>query len=139
MVQLKNKGSIVFKGSCLISKGCKIIINEQASIEFGEYTFLNANSIVNSGSSIVIGHHFLAGWNVCIIDGDGHDIIDINTMKIINSYRPIKIGNYCWASAHSAILKGVVLANNTIIPYGSIISKSSDEENCIFGGNPNKI
>ena len=120
-------------------KGCKIIINERASIEFGDCTFLNANTIVNSASSIVIGHHFLAGWNVCILDGDGHDIIDINTMKTINSYRPIRIGNHCWASAHSTILKGVALADNTIIPYGNIISKSSDEENCIFGGNPNKI
>ena len=75
-----------------------------------------------------------------LIDGDGHPLCKAdNPRTIINESRPVVIGDNCWIAAHASIMKGVQLANNTIIPYGSIITKSCLQAKTVFGGSPNSI
>lgn len=91
---------------------------------------------ISCENRIAIGNNCNIGWNVTIIDGDGHPLC-----KTDDSYRirPVIIGNNCWIAAHASIMKGVQLADNTTIPYGSIITKSCPQAETIFGGSPNKI
>ena len=51
----------------------------------------------------------------------------------------IHIGNNCFIEENSIILPGVVLADNTIIGAGSVVSKSVLTEGYIIGGNSAKI
>ena len=53
--------------------------------------------------------------------------------------KPVVIGNGCWIAAHVTIMKGVQLADNTTIPYGSIITKSCKQPCVIYGGSPNVV
>lgn len=138
LLRMKSNAHLVFNGTCSFAKGCHIIVNEGAIMEFGNNCSFNVNTLVNAGSSIVFGDDFLGGWNVTIIDGDGHQIIDCNN-TVINDYKPIVIGAHCWMSAHSSLLKGVNLPDECIIPYGSIITKSCLEQRVIYGGVPNRV
>ena len=95
---------------------------------------------VSCENKIVIGDNCNIGWNVTLIDGDGHPLCDINNpQNEINKSRPVIIGNDCWIAAHATIMKGVSLADNTTIPYGSIITKSCKKTKTIFGGSPNSV
>ena len=133
------KGNLLFNGSTSIAKGSRIIVGKNGTLEFGNNVSLNANSIVNACNSIYLGDNFLGGWNMTIIDGDGHTIKNLSGSEVTNIPKPIRIGNQCWVAANATILKGVSLSNNTIIPYGSIVYKSCDSSNVIFGGNPNRV
>lgn len=138
-LKIEKGGKVIFHGSCNIARGGQLIVNKDAKIVFGKNCSFNANALINSGSVISFGDDFLGGWNVTIIDGDGHPINDLHSKSRLNPYKPIKFGNHCWLAAHSSVLKGVVLNDNTIVPYGSVITKSCDVPFVIFGSQPNKV
>lgn len=46
--------------------------------------------------------------------------------------KDILLGEHVWIGANSTILKGVNLAEGTIVPYGSVIHKSNNEKNVVF-------
>ena len=57
----------------------------------------------------------------------------------INFDNDVYIGNNVWVGANVTILKGVKLNDGMIIAYGSTITKSNKESNCIIGGVNNKV
>lgn len=128
---------LVFNGKTSIDRGFSIAINKGGAINFGENTHLNANNIVSASSLIEFENNVGTGWDCSFIDWDGHDIVDMTSGKVINEPRPILIGENSWIGARATIMKGAILAKNTIVPYGSIITKKCEEPYCIFGGMPN--
>lgn len=136
---IKNGGRLVFKGRCSIASGCRINVNEGGLITFGKNVFFNANALLVSKTEINIGDDFIGGWNISLLDGDGHPIYNIEDNVQINKQKPIIIGQHCWLASHVVVLKGVSLSDNVIIPYGSILTKSCTSSYCIFGGIPNRL
>lgn len=139
IIDIKKKGKIVFKGKCNLHAGIKLICSSGACIIFGTDSWINYDCIINSRLEIIFGEKFLCGWSCSFLDWDGHDIVSIPAEVVLNAPKPIIIGNHCWVSANATILKGVHLADETIIPYGSIIAKSNETPYCCFGGAPNRI
>lgn len=130
---------LVFRGHCSIDMGYAIAINNKGEINIGNNVHINANSIISASSLIKVDDNVGTGWDCTFIDGDGHDIINIERGEVINTPRHIVIGKGCWIGAKSTIMKGAHLCDNTIVPYGSIITKKCEEPYCIFGGMPNRV
>lgn len=139
MLTIKDNCRLVFNGQCSIDKGYAISISNNGEINIGNNVHFNANTIISSNSLIEIKDNVGTGWNCTIIDWDGHDIIDLSTRVIINPPKPIIIERNCWIGAKVTIMKGVSLCMNTIVPYGSIITKSCNTPYSVFGGIPNHI
>ena len=137
--RMKSGGKIIFKGKCFFRGGGQIVVNNGGEMIIGRNASFNARTLLNAGTRMVIGDDFLGGWDITILDGDGHEMREVSTERAINQYKPVTLGTHCWLSAHSTILKGVTLANDVTVPYGSIITKSCGESFCIFGGMPNKV
>lgn len=137
--QMSEKARLIFDGRCEFRKGFRMMINKNGIIEFGNHSTFNSNALISSNTFIKFGDYFCGGWNVTVIDWDGHDIKDCNTNEPINSPKPIIFGKGCWLSAYSTVMKGVHLADETIVPYGTILTKSCNQVCCIFGGSPNRI
>ena len=138
-LRIKKGGKLIFEGKCSFAKGSQIIVNENGTIVFGKSCSFNANTLLNAGSRITFGDYFLGGWNDTILDGDGHIIKNIDTRQIINVHKPITFGKHCWLAANCSVSKGVPLGDDTIVPYGSVITKSCGESYVIYGGQPNKV
>lgn len=130
---------LVFNGRSIIDGGFSIAINRGGEINIGKNVHLNANNIVSASSLIKFEDNVGTGWDCTFIDWDGHDIVDLGTDKVINGPKCIFIGKNCWIGAKTTIMKGVSLCKNTIVPYGSIITKKCEEPYCIFGGIPNRV
>lgn len=139
MLSINDNCKLVFNGQCSIGGGYAISISNNGEINIGNNVHFNANAIISSNSLIKIEDNVGTGWDCTIIDWDGHDIIDLNTHVIINPPKPILIGKNCWIGAKVTIMKGTCLCMNTIVPYGSIITKTCDTPYSIFGGIPNHI
>lgn len=132
---IKKNCKVVFNGSAHFAKGVSLRADNEGEIIFGKNFTANQNFFCASNTSISFGENVLAGWNIHIRDGDGHHIYDQNN-DIINTNRPIKIGNKVWLASYSSILKGVTISDNSIVALGSIVTKSFDEPNVIIGGIP---
>jgi acetyltransferase-like isoleucine patch superfamily enzyme len=103
------------------SKNSKIIIGNDVGISGGS---------ICSAVSINIGKGTLVGANSTIIDTDFHPIksksrrYDKKNVKSI----PVQIGSNSFIGMNSIILKGVKLADNFVVPAGSVVSRSSNND-----------
>lgn len=70
-------------------------------------------------------------------DTDFHPLFDASTNILINDNKPITIGKHVWGGCRSVVLKGVSVADDTVIAAGSLISKSIQDKNCVVGGRGN--
>lgn len=72
------------------------------------------------------------------MDTDFHNIINADG-KIINSPKPIKIGDRVWIGCRTLILKGVNINNDVVVGAGSKITKDIITTNCIVAGTNNNV
>lgn len=93
--------------------------------------------IVSCENEIQFGKDVLLGWDCTFIDGDGHDILDADGTKT-NQSKAISIGNHVWIAAKVTGLKGCSIEDDSVVGYGSIITKSMNCKNCIVSGYPAK-
>lgn len=129
------------KGGKLVCNGftnicSSFILNISGLVELGDNFYSNTGFLLSCEKEICFGQNALLGWNVTMIDGDGHKIL-MNGEKI-NRAKSILIDDHCWLAANVTILKGVHLLPNTIVPMGSIVTKTSFLSNCIYGAS-NKV
>jgi maltose O-acetyltransferase len=52
-------------------------------------------------------------------------------------YAPVIIEDNCWISLNTTILKGVILAEYTVLAAGAVVTKST-EKNGVYAGVPAK-
>lgn len=88
---------------------------------------------------VTIGNNCLFSSEIYITTTDSHSIIDISTGKRINPSLDVNLGNHVWVGHKATILKGVSIADNTIIGACALVTKSIDEQNTIFAGNPARV
>lgn len=127
-------GQLIFNTRCNIAEGFHI--NVQGEVTIGENASAGPGLIVSSEKRIAIGAGSMLGWNVTLIDSDGHPICQEGSL--INPSSPISVGCNCWLASHVTILKGVSLPEETIVPAHSVVTKSIDKSRTIYGAG-NKI
>lgn len=132
-------GKIVFFGVANICAGFRFSVSKEGELKIGHKVFMNANATISSNTIVLIGDYCSFGWNCTIIDGDGHKILNIQSRNILNSVLPVILERCCWLSSFCTITKGVTLCHHTIVPYGSVITKSNKTPFALFGGHPNNI
>lgn len=132
---------IVIGENCRFNEGGTIWVEDEGCrLTVGDNTLiLNAHiSLTESNSLIEIGKDCLLSSDIDIRSGDSHSIIDLATGSRINHASNIKIGDHVWIGAHAKILKGVVIAKNSVVGMGSIVTKNV-LSNTIVAGIPAQI
>lgn len=124
-----NEGRLTIRGGATIGRGTQIIVDGHLTL--GKNFYCNANCIINAGKQVIFGDDALLGWNVTVIDGDGHTMIHEN--NDMPKYEEIIIGNHVWLAANSSILKGSTVGDDSVVAYGAIVSKNIDQRNVIIG------
>lgn len=125
---IRGSGHRVIIGSnCRFNEGGTIWIEDTGCrLVIGDNTFiLKAHiSLTESNSSIEIGENCMLSSDIDIRSGDSHSIIDLSTGERINYASNIKIEDHVWIGAHAKILKGVLIAKNSVVGMGSIVTKN---------------
>lgn len=88
---------------------------------------------------VIIGNDCMFATNIIIRVSDVHTIVDKDSREILNYGADINIGNHCWIASNSAVLKGVNIADNSIIGYGSVVTKNCETPNSIYAGVPARL
>lgn len=111
---------------------CSMDIGEHV-VAWGAIIYLQED-----GSSIRIGRDCMISWGVDIWNTDAHAIIDLNG-EVQNYGRFIEIGNHVWIGRNVKIGKNVRIADDSIIGWGSNVTKSFEESHVVIAGTPAKI
>ena len=111
----------------------------------------------DNGKNIHVGDHFLANYNVTILDigpvrigndvmiGPGTVITTVNhpmspkgRRAHLGIMRPVTIGNDVWIGCNCTILPGVTIGNNVVVAAGAVVTKDVPD-NSLVGGVPAKV
>lgn len=123
----------------------------------GEIPWVGPNFHCDNGKNIHVGKHFIANFNVTILDirevriGD-HCMIGPNTLITTVGHplspakrrmhagiaKPVIIGDDVWIGGNVTILPGVTIGNNVVVAAGAVVTKDVPD-NCVVGGVPAKI
>lgn len=123
------RGTVVFKGEARIGRGSKICVGKGATLTIGDGFDLTGASEIICQKEITFGSQCLLSWDILIMDTDFHHVLNAED-QIINSPKPITIGNHVWIGCRNTILKGVSVADDTIISANSTITRSITEPHC---------
>lgn len=131
-------GTVMFKGRCNIGHGSKISVGKAGKLVIGENFSITAETSIVAFSEIQFGSNCLLSWDILIMDTDFHKLKD-GLGNIVNSPRPIIIGDKVWIGCRCTVLKGSIIPNNCVIGAGSIVNRQLERDNCIYAGSPCKI
>ena len=108
-----------------------------AVLSVGSHSFINGTRF-GCQTKITIGDYAILG-DARIMDTDFHSIYPNrwSTDAVVES-KPVIIGQNVWIGAAAAILKGVRIGDNSVVGFGSIVTKDVPA-NCVVLGNPAKV
>jgi len=128
-----DNGALVVTGKFTITTGCRVVVENGATLELGG-GLMNYNSSIACFKNIKIGKDVAIAENVIIRDSDNHDVLD---GKHVQS-KPIIIGDHVWIGMNSVILKGVTIGDGAIIAAGSVVNKNVPPK-VVAGGVPARV
>ncbi len=133
-------GTIIFKGSCMISNNSYIVQGKESTIIFGDDFLATASLKVISFKHIEFGKHTRAGWEAMFMDTNFHPIYDMKKEKFKKAYGPIIIGDYNWFGAQCKVMHSVTTPERCIFGMGSVLNRGGEYESyCLHGGSPIKV
>lgn len=113
-------------------------------IEIGDFSGGSA-CVLSSRSKISIGCHVNLGGNVRIYDHDFHALehekrrLPLEEQEPYIRTLPVEIGNDVFVGANAILLKGVKIADRTIVAAGAVVFKGDYPPDSLLAGNPAKI
>lgn len=114
------------------ANNCKINIGDN-TIFCGVRLFLQ-----DSNTSISIGNDCMFSWGIDVWCTDVHTVTDLEGNPL-NFSESIEIGNHVWVGKDVKVGKNTKISADSIIGWGSIVTKKFDETNVVIAGNPAKI
>ena len=134
-INIIGSGKMCFAGKADLSMGISLNVYNNALLTIGSGIYANGYCSIQCKEKITIGKDNMWGWNVEIIDGDGHPILN-EEGKIVNPNKAIQIGDDVWLGANSKVLKGSNIKNGCIVGFGSVVVGENQNSNSILVGYP---
>ena len=136
-ISWRNRGKVIFKGTCRIPSDCYVVIGKQATLTFGNDFNANSGLKLVSNCKITFGDHTRLGWEVTIIDTNFHPLFDMEKQQFKKAFSPIVIGDYNWFGTQCLIMHGVHTPERCIFGARSIVTRGGKYESyCVHGGSP---
>lgn len=103
----------------------------------GENFYANYDCIIIDVCSVTIGRNVFLAPRVCIYTAT-HPIDAGVRNSLLESGRPVTIGDDVWVGGNTVINPGVKIGNNVVIGSGSVVVKDISD-GVIAAGNPAKV
>ena len=128
------QGEVIFRGKASIGRGCKICVNREGVLSFGDNIMITGRCEFICSLSMSFGDNSLLSWDILIMDTDFHKILN-QAGKQVNAPLPVVIGNNVWIGCRSTILKGVCISDNSVVCANStLIRHNFQDQNVLIGG-----
>jgi acetyltransferase-like isoleucine patch superfamily enzyme len=118
---------------------CFFVVSKSGTLTIGNHVGISGTAIV-CWNKITIEDNVKIGGGVVIYDTDFHSLDYRERTAIPEKFtnvktNPVLIKKNAFIGAHTTILKGVTIGNNSIIGAGSVVTRNIPD-NEIWAGNP---
>lgn len=134
-----DKHKILIGKYCSFNRGGNIWLEDaECTLSIGaRSTFEDVHlAVTEPGSQMHIGCNCMFASDIDIRTGDSHSIISQKSNERINHAKDIFIDDHVWIGAHSILLKGSYIAENSVVATGAVVTRRFETPGIIIGGNP---
>lgn len=117
---IEENGLLHVKERACIGYSSRLIVGKDGRMEVGSMG-CNEGCVFVCLNSITMGNDVMMGWNVTIMDGDGHQV-GYKEQEKRESSKPVVVGNHVWLCNGSHIMKGAKIGDGAIIGAKSFIT-----------------
>ena len=117
---------------------CKIIMGGNATLHIKWNAGIRGVEFNLNGANIEVGELCMFSYGVTLRNHDSHKILDAHTGEIMNPAKDIVLGRHVWIGQNATILKGCNIGDDSVIGFGSIVTKSCGPGS-VMTGIPAKI
>jgi acetyltransferase-like isoleucine patch superfamily enzyme len=108
-------------------------------LQIGNNSGVGYGTTISVSKEVIIGDDCMIGPNCMIMDSDDHPVSPEKRLKreavSVEHVQPVRIGNNVWIGANCAILKGVIIGDNSVIAAHSVVTKAV-LPNSVYAGYP---
>jgi acetyltransferase-like isoleucine patch superfamily enzyme len=98
------------------------IVNEDASLNVGDYCFIGRNVEFDVSELISVGNHVLIAPN-CFITDHSHNFRDPRNIDSQGcTSKPVKIHDDVWIGASCVVLSGVTIGRGAVVAANSVVT-----------------
>ena len=111
---------------------------DESHIEIGNknhFAWGHHNLSAAEGKAIFVGDDCLFSNDVYISTSDFHRILDAKTGVRLNNAKSVHIGNRVWTASFVRILKGAIIADDSVVGSGAVVTRQF-ERGTVIAGNP---
>lgn len=140
-IDLRNRedGRIKFCNNVTVEGNCRFVAARAGLLEIGEGSIVAAGAILNGGGNLIIGKKCIVGPR-CSINANEHVFKrDIPVREAGFIHEAVIIEDDCWLSANVVVVKGVTLAEGSIVGASSVVTKNTEPYSINVGVPARKI
>ena len=137
LISIQDNGRIVVGKDLGLSQGCVLSVKNGCITLENHFRCNYSTTIDCAESDITFGNDVVCGWNVTIKNSDGHTVIYDNRQR--PQSKTIQVGDHVWICAFATILKGTIIGSDSIVAYGSLLSKTIEKNGVLYGGVPARV
>lgn len=108
-------------------------------LRIGNRSAVGYGTVISVSREVVIGDHCLIGANCLIMDSDDHPVQPARRRAgecvAPGEVQPVRIGDNVWLGSYVTVLKGVTVADNSVIAAHSVVTKDV-VGNTVYAGFP---
>lgn len=117
---------------------CSITMDGDSKLSIGENAGIRDVKFVMKDADIEVGKLCMFSNHVLLRNTDAHKVISLEENQVMNKPRDIRLGEHVWIGQNATILKGVSIGNNSIVAFGTVVTKDVPA-NAIVAGVPSKV
>ena len=121
-----------------IKKNSSLWLEGNSCLKIGTNTGIGSIKIRIKDGNIVVGDNCMFSAGILLRNWDGHRVYNLGEELQTNIPGNIIIGNHVWICENASIIKKCEIGNDSIIAYGSVVTKGC-LANCVLAGNPAKV
>ena len=139
--RIRNNNTIIIKRSKYRIQNIRMYSNNYTTLNIGnDFLCLECDiRLQENKTGLIIGNNCMFSTEIRIYATDSHAIYSIDDGKVLNIGKVITIGNHVWIGRRVNLLKNTKINDNSIVGFGSVVTKEFTEQNVVIAGFPAKI
>lgn len=137
MLIVQNEGKITI-GNDFWATGWRsppqIIVRPNATLQIGDHSSMNAGTLIEAASEIVIGDNVAIADYVAISDTGNHQLEQGAEVRIA----PVRIGSNVWIGRHAMVMPGLSIGDHAVVAAGAVVTRDVPAQ-CLVSGIPAKV
>jgi acetyltransferase-like isoleucine patch superfamily enzyme len=127
---------LVLDGLVQVMRGARIFIGPRGRLRIGHRSFVNDHAWITCFERVEIGSGVAISWHAHILDSDVHQLIAEGRRR--PNTRPVLVGDRVWLGTGAMVLKGVVIAPDSVVAAGAVVSRDV-AQHTLVAGNPAQV